>query len=163
MPYLDPDLSIILTFILWNINRVKKQKVWSRGALRLEIHTVTVVDNLPGTDHFALHFTVTLSPYYKSQCHCLLYNYSKTDFQILQNTLSHVTWDMIINYDSNTDTIWCQWWDLFLSVADSCTPKVKWTKCKMKHWFSDDTLFLIYQKWCVYHSLLHSPNAFFAF
>ena len=32
---------------------------------------VKVVDNLPGTDHSALQFIVTLPSYYKSQCHHL--------------------------------------------------------------------------------------------
>ena len=40
---------------------------------------VVVVDNLPGTDHLALQFTVTLPSCYKSQYLRLLYNYSKTD------------------------------------------------------------------------------------
>ena len=69
-------------------------------------------------------------------------------------------WDAIIDYDSDIDTVWSQWCDLFLSVADSCIPRVKWKRRKMKHWFSDETLHFIRQKRCVYRSLLHSPNAF---
>ena len=52
---------------------------------------VVVVDSLPGTDHLALQFAVTLPSCYKSQCHHLLYNYSKTDFQIFWDTLSCVS------------------------------------------------------------------------
>ena len=57
---------------------------------------VIVVDNLPGT---ALQFNVTLPSCYKPQCHCLLYNYSRTDLQSCQDTLSHVPWDTIIGFD----------------------------------------------------------------
>lgn len=92
-----------------------------------------VVDNLLDTDHLALQFTVTLPSCYKSQYHRQLFNYSKTDFQIFRDTLSRVPWDTIIDYDSDIDTIWCQWRDLFLSVGDSCIPKVKWKRRKMKH------------------------------
>ena len=69
-----------------------------------------------------------------------------------------MSWDSIIDYDS--DTVWYQWCDLFLSVADSCIPRIKWKRRKLKHWFSDDTLRLILQKRCVYRSLIHSPNQF---
>ena len=48
---------------------------------------VEVVDNLHNTDHSALQFAIALPSCYKSQCHGLLYNYSRTDFQIFRDTL----------------------------------------------------------------------------
>ena len=107
---------------------------------------VSVVDNLPGTNHEALQFFVTSPSCSKSQCFRLLYNYTKADFQLFRNTLSHVPWDSVIDYDSDIDFVWSQWRDLFLSVADSCIPKVKWRRHKMKHWFTDHTLQLIRRK-----------------
>ena len=121
---------------------------------------VEVVDNLPNTDHSALQFVITLPSCYKSQCHRLLYNYAKADFQIFRDTLSIVPWDSVIDYDSDIDIVWNQWCDLFLSVANSCIPRIKWKRRKMKHWFSDDTLRLIHQKRRVYRSLMRSPNQF---
>ena len=69
-------------------------------------------------------------------------------------------WDSVIDYDSDIDIVWNQWCDLFLSVANSCIPRIKWKRRKMKHWFSDDTLRLIHQKRRVYRSLMRSPNQF---
>jgi len=80
---------------------------------------------LPGTDHEVLQFIVTLPSCSKSHCHRLLYNYSKADFQLFRETLSRVPWDSVIDYNSDIDSVWSQWCDLFLSVADSCIPKVK--------------------------------------
>ena len=122
------------------------------------LSSVLVVDNLPGTDHEALQFTVTLPSCFKSNCCRLLYNYAKADFQLFQDTLSHVPWDSVIDYNSDIDCVWTQWHNLFLSVADLCIPKVKWRRRKMKHWFTDRTLRLIRQKRRVYRSFLISPN-----
>ena len=72
--------------------------------------------NLPGTDHEALQFIVTLPSCSKSHCHRLLYNYSKTDFQLFQKTLSHVPWDSVIDYNSDIDSVWSQWCDLFYQL-----------------------------------------------
>ena len=109
-----------------------------------------MVDNLPNTDHSALQLVITLPSCYKSQCHRFLYNYAKADFQIFRDTLSIVPWDSVIDYDSDIDTVWYQWCNLFPSVANSCIPRIKWKRHKMKHWFSDDTLRLICQKHRVY-------------
>ena len=122
------------------------------------LSAVSVVDNLPGTDHKALQFVVTLPSCSISRCWRLLYNYAKADFQLFHDTLSHVPWDSVIDYDSDIDSVWSQWHDLFLSVADSCIPRVRWRQRKMKHWFTDHTLHLIRQKRRVYRSLLLSPN-----
>ena len=51
---------------------------------------------------------------------------TKADFQLFRDTLSHVPWDSVIDYNSDIDSVWSQWRDLFLSVADSCIPRVKW-------------------------------------
>ena len=72
---------------------------------RTILSAVTVVDNLPSTDHEALQFIVTLPSCSKSHCHRLLYNYSKTDFQLFQKTLSHVPWDSVIDYNSDIDSV----------------------------------------------------------
>ena len=101
--------------------------------------------------------SVTLLSCFKSQCCYLLYNYAKADFKLFQDTLSHVPWDSVIDYDSDIDCVWTQWRDLFLSVEDSCIPKVRWRCRKMKHWFTDRTLHLIRQKRWVYRSLRFSP------
>ena len=61
------------------------------------------------------------------------YNYAKADFQIFRDTLSIVPWDSVIDYDSDIDIVWNQWCDLFLSVANSCIPRIKWKRRKMKH------------------------------
>ena len=38
------------------------------------------------------------------------------------------------------------WKDLYLSAIDQTVPKLKWTRCKIKHWFSHDTISLIHKK-----------------
>ena len=59
-----------------------------------------VEDNLPDADHSALHFAITLPSSCKSQCHRLLYNYSKIDFQVFRDTLSIMPRYTLIDYDS---------------------------------------------------------------
>ena len=95
---------------------------------------------------------------FKSQCCHLLYNHAKADFQLFWDTLSHVPWDSVIDYNSDIDCVWTQWRDLFLSVADSCILRVRWRRRKIKCWFTDHTLRLIRQKRRVYRSLRFSPN-----
>lgn len=85
------------------------------------------MDNLPDTDHEALEFIVTLPSYFKSHCCHLLYMLRLSDFQLFWDTLSHVPWNNVIDYDANVDYVWIHWQDLFLLVADSCIPKVKET------------------------------------
>ena len=64
-----------------------------------------------------LQLAITLPSCYKAQYHCILYNYLKADFQILCSTLSCVPWNIIIDYDSDIDTVWSQWCDWFRPVS----------------------------------------------
>lgn len=81
-----------------------------------------------------------------------MYNYKKADFKNFQEVLSHVSWDYIC-FDSDIESAWTCWRDLFFSVVDSEIPTIKWKKSKLKHWFSPDTICLIRVKCRLYHRM----------
>ena len=50
------------------------------------------------------------------------------------------------------------WKDLFLSAVDQTVPKLRWTRRKVKHWFSQGTITLIHNKRKLYKSMKASPS-----
>ena len=55
-----------------------------------------VVDNLPSTDHDAVHFMVNVVVPPQSSCKRILYNYKKVDMSVFLETLSHISLKMLL-------------------------------------------------------------------
>ena len=117
---------------------------------------VQSVDNLPGTDHEAIQFTLIVAPPKQIHCSRFLYNYKKADLALFHEVLSRIPWHCIPSGD--IDESWSMWKDLFFCAADSAIPKVRWKKSKVKHWFSHDTIHLIKMKRRLYNRLIKSPS-----
>ena len=115
------------------------------------IFSVQIVDNIPGTDHDAVEFVV-LSSIVGAQPNRVLYNYTKADFNVFLEVLSHVPWDCV-PFDSGIEYAWACWKDLFFSVVSATIPTVKWRQSKMKHWFSSETIHLIRVKRRIYRQM----------
>jgi len=73
------------------------------------VSSVQSVDNLPGTDHEAIRFTLTVAP---SKQMRFLYNYKKADLDHFHEVLSCVPCDCISSDD--IDDAWSMWKDFFL-------------------------------------------------
>jgi len=124
------------------------------------ISKVCVVDNLPSTDHEAIHFMLNVIVPPQSPCKRILYNYKKADMSVFLETLSHVPWHLIENA-TDIEESWQLFKDLLFSVVDMTIPRLKWRKWKLKHWFSYETIHLIRQKRHLYlriKSSLPSPS-----
>ena len=80
------------------------------------VSCVQPVDNLPGTDHDVIQFSLAVSLPKQATCSRLLYNYKKADFQHFCEVLSHVPWSCIPS--DNIDVAWSMWKDLFFCAAD---------------------------------------------
>ena len=99
------------------------------------ISSINSYDNLPDTDHTAVHFAMALTlrtPLHNAR---LLYRYQKIDHDHFTSVFSNIPWD-VIDYTGDIELSWSMWKDLFLSAIDSTVPKVKWKSRKLKHWFS---------------------------
>jgi len=94
-------------------------------------------DNLPGTDHDAVFFTLSVLPPKQESVHRMLYNYKKTDFDNFRASLSTVPWNLAVSND--IDIWWDNWKDLFFAAVSSDVPVVRWRRSKMKCWFSQHT------------------------
>ena len=76
--------------------------------------------------------------------------------------MSRVRWNTM-ELAGTIESSWMLFKDLFFSAIDSVVSKVQWKKSKMKHWFSCDTIHLIYKKRHMYQHLQkfqrlrHSP------
>ena len=73
---------------------------------------VQSVDNLPGTDHEAIQFTLIVAPPKQIHCSRFLYNYKKADLALFHEVLSRIPWHCIPSDD--IDESWSMWKDLFL-------------------------------------------------
>lgn len=91
------------------------------------ISNVCIVDNLPSTDHDAIHFMLNITVSLESPCKRVLYNYKRADMSVFLETLSHVPWH-IIKSASDIEELWQLFKDLFFSVVDMTIPCVKWKK-----------------------------------
>ena len=109
------------------------------------IFKVCVVDNLPSTDHDAVHFMLNVVVPPQSPCKRILYNYKKADMSVFLETLSHVPWHLIENA-TDIEESWQLFKDLLFSVVDMTIPSLRWKKRKLKHCFSYETIHLIRQK-----------------
>ena len=83
-----------------------------------------VVDNLPGTDHDAVHFVINVDTTKSGSCQRYLYNYKRVNFDYFESVLTRVPWNTI-DFDSDIETSWTMWKDLFFSVIDLTIPKTK--------------------------------------
>ena len=106
---------------------------------------VTVIDNLPLTDHDAVKFSLRAIDALQTPCKRSLYNYKKTDLSLLVDTLSHIPWSVIESACDIEDS-WLQFKDLFLTAVEVTVPRVRWRRRKLKHWFSYDTIHQIRKK-----------------
>ena len=58
----------------------------------------------------------------------------------LKEVVSSVSWD-VVDFDADDIELpWSQWKDLFFSAVNYVVPRVKWSRRKMKHWFSESTI-----------------------
>ena len=121
------------------------------------ILNVTVVDNLPLTDHDAVKFTLCAADALQTPCKRLLYNYKKADLSLLLDTLSHIPWT-IIESASDVEDSWQQFKDLFLTAVEVTVPRVQWRQRKLKHWFSYDTIHHICKKRQLYSCINSSSS-----
>ena len=115
---------------------------------------IEVVDNLPGTDHDAVHFIISVDTVKSRSCQHYLYNYKRANFEYFESLLSRVPWNTI-DFESDIETSWAMWKDLFFSVIDLTIPKTKWKQRKVKYWFGSDTISLIHQKRKLYRIMKH--------
>lgn len=76
---------------------------------------LSVVDNLPGTDHDAFQLKLKW----------LLYNYKKADFTYFSTLLSHVLWHLI-DYSDDIESSWNMWKDQFFAAVHAAIAKTKW-------------------------------------
>ena len=120
-----------------------------------------VVDNLPFTDHDAVHFNLTIISTPQEPCSRSLYNYKKADLVLLNETLSHIPWNIIEQCDTIEES-WMLFKDLFFGAVDIAVPRLKWRRKKLKHWFSYDTVHLIRQKRRLYCKIksMSSPSQY---
>ena len=113
-----------------------------------------VCDSLPGCDHDAIHFNLSLLPPKQTSNCRYLYNYTKANFDEFRASLSSVPWDIAVSDD--IDTWWESWKDLFLAAVSSHVLMVRWRRSKMKCWLSPGTIKLIKKKRLVYRRLKRS-------
>ena len=83
--------------------------------------------------------------------------YKNVDLEYLNEVFSCVPWD-IIEYGADIDQCWLQWKDLFLAAIYQVVPSVKWSKRKLKHWFSHSTIELIHKKQQLYKAYKLNPT-----
>ena len=118
------------------------------------ISSISSYDNLPGTDHNAVSFSMALVPPSSSNNKRFLYNYDSAYFN---STFSKIPW-CVIDYTGDIELSWSMWKVLFLSAIDSTIPKVRWKSRKRKHWFSPSTINLIHKKRKLYQSMHQQPT-----
>ena len=70
------------------------------------VSLVNVTDNLPSTDHFAIEFSMSISIPTQSHCRRTLYNYTKADFNVFRESLSHIPWNIVSDSD-DVEYSWC--------------------------------------------------------
>ena len=118
---------------------------------------ISVGASLYGCDHDAVYFTLltTLPPEPSRKWRLL--KYDDVDLDYLNEVFSCVPWD-VIDYDADIDQCWLQWKDLFLSAIYQVIPSVKWSKRKLKHWFSHSTIELIHKKRQLYQAYKLNPT-----
>ena len=95
-------------------------------ATRGKVHSVEVIDGLPGTDHSAVQFSFSFDTVKLHSADRLLYNYKHADFSHFESVLDHVPWNTIDFDTDDIETSWTMWKDLFFSVIDLTIPKSKW-------------------------------------
>ena len=85
------------------------------------ITNVQVTDNLPGTDHDAIKFTLSVVLPGKSSCKRLPYNYKRADLSLLSNVMCQVPWNTM-ELAGTIESSWMLFKDLFFSCR-FCCPK----------------------------------------
>ena len=121
------------------------------------ISSISSCDNLRGTDHDAIIFSVTTVSPSPSTNPRFLYNYNSIDLTHFNSIFSSIPWN-IIDHGNDIELSWSMWKDLFLSAIDSTIHKTKWKSRKVKHWFSPSTINLIYKKRKLYRSMCKQPT-----
>ena len=119
---------------------------------------VEVVDNIPGADHDAVHFSLAgKTPPVSPTCRRTVYNFKKADFPKFRSILNNTHWDSIfITKDINS--IWDKWKELFFTAADASIPKV-FVKCKKRtDWLTKETRSEIKKKRRLYRMMKRSKK-----
>ena len=104
------------------------------------------MDSLPGCDHDAIHFQLSLHKPKHSTTKFLLCSYKAANIDDFREVFSHISWDVIDFDNDDIELSWSQWKDLFFSTVNYKIPIVRWNKRKMKHYFSDSAIKLIHKK-----------------
>ena len=118
------------------------------------VSSLQLCDNLPGTDHDAVFFTLSVLPPKQKTVHRVLYNYKRTDFDTFRASLLTVPWNLAVSDDINL--WWDNWKDLFFAAVSSDVSVVHWRRSKMKCWLSSGTIKLIKLKRVIYRRLKRS-------
>ena len=119
-----------------------------------DLNSVQLCDNLPGTDHDAISFTLLVLPPKQESVYRVLYNYKKADFDVFRASLLTIPWNLAVSDDINM--WWDNWKDLFFAAVSSDVPVVHWCRSKMKCWLSTRTIKLIRLKRVIYRRLKRS-------
>ena len=120
------------------------------------VSQLNVCDNLPGTDHDAVSFILSILPSKQRKTHRCLYNYKKADFCKFCETLSSILWEMAESGD--IDSWWESWKDLFFAAVNTDISSVRWHRSRMKSWLTATTIKAIRLKHTVYHKMKRSAS-----
>ena len=122
------------------------------------VSSISVGASLHGCEHDAVYFTMltTLPP--QTPRNRLLLKYKDVNLDYLNEVFSHVPWD-VIDFDADIDQCWLQCKDLFLAAIYQVIPSVKWSKQKLKDWFSHPTIELIHKKRRLYRAYKSNPTS----
>ena len=76
------------------------------------VSCLQLCDNLPGIDHDAVFFKLSILPQKQEPVHRILYNYKKTNVDTFCASLLTIPWNLAVFEDINL--WWDNWKDLFL-------------------------------------------------
>ena len=116
---------------------------------------VTVTDNLPGTDHSAVRFSLATRPPPSSAPKRTVFNFKKANFDEFREKLSNASWDDIFR-STCVNEMWLKWKNIFLTIAEESIPKLVWKPGKRKSWLSKESRKLIKKKRKLYRKARRS-------
>ena len=84
---------------------------------------VTVTDNLPGTDHSAVCFSLATRPPSSSVPKRAVSNFKEANFAEFWEKLSNASWDDIFR-STCVNEMWLKWKNIFLTIVEESIPKL---------------------------------------
>ena len=100
---------------------------------------IKIADNLQGTDHQAVDFSLSLTIPAQTLVRRWVYSFKHADFDKFRNLLSVIPWKSCL-LGENIEEDWQCFKDLLFSAANQCIPRVMIKNKKRKSWLSDETL-----------------------